>query len=79
MLEQARDIAEKEEERADLDHAAFILSADVKLFATTNTADAVLREAQNELDAEIRTQLSPAPHQFELRRVQPAENRGRSF
>ncbi len=74
MLEQARDIASQEEQRADLDHAAFILSADVKPSATAGVAESTLREAQVELDAEIRKHLSPGPHQFELRRAEDTEH-----
>ena len=70
MLDQARDIAENEDQRADLDHAAFILSANVKHTATTGDAEKALRDAQDELNAEIRKHLNPGPHRFELRLVQ---------
>jgi lysophospholipase L1-like esterase len=70
MLDQARDIAANEDQRAALDHAAFILSADVKHTATTSDTEAALRAAQEDLDAEIRKHLSPAPHRFELRNAQ---------
>lgn len=70
MLDQARDVAGNEDQRADLDHAAFILSAMVKHIATAGDAEKALRDAQDELDAEIRKQLSPGPHKFELRKTQ---------
>jgi lysophospholipase L1-like esterase len=73
MLDQARDIASKEDQRADLDHAAFILSADVKHSATTDVAVLTLRKAEDDLDAEVRKQLSPGPHEMELRQARPAE------
>lgn len=70
MLDQARDVAGNEDQRADLDHAAFILSANVKHVATTGDAVKALRDAQDDLDAEIRKHLSPVPHTFELRKTQ---------
>ncbi len=75
MLEQAHGIAGKEDQRADLDHARFMLSADVKQMATTGIAEAALRAAQDELDAQIREDLSPKPHRFELWRMQVSRNR----
>ena len=71
MLEQSRDIASKEEERAGLDRAAFILSADVKRIATAGAAETTLREAEDELDVEIRKEVMPGPHEFELRQLGP--------
>jgi lysophospholipase L1-like esterase len=73
MLEQARAIAVKEDQRADLDRARFILSADTKPIATSGIAAATLRAAQNELDADLRKSLSPRPHRFELRHAQDTE------
>jgi lysophospholipase L1-like esterase len=70
MLEQARDIAAKEDARADLDRAAFILSADVKHTAATAGAEAGIHEAQDQLDAEIREHLIPVAHRFELSQVE---------
>lgn len=75
MLEQARQVASKEDQRAGLDYAAFILKADVKPAATTGDAETALREAQDELDAEMRKQLSPKPHHFELRPAQQPGNK----
>jgi len=70
MLEQAREIDSIEEQRAELDHARFMLGADVKPIPTTSIAEATIRAAQTELDQKVRKQLSPRPHQFELRLVQ---------
>jgi lysophospholipase L1-like esterase len=75
MLEQARQVASKEDQRAALDYAAFILRADVKPVATTGDAETALREAQDELDAEMRKQLAAKPHHFELRPAQQAGNK----
>jgi len=75
MLEQARQVASREDQRADLDRAAFILRADLKPSATTDEAETALRNAQDELDMEMRKQLSPKPHHFELRPAQQAGNR----
>jgi lysophospholipase L1-like esterase len=72
MLNQARDIAGIEDQRAVLDHARFILSADVKPMSSSGIAEATLRAAQDQLDASMRKQLSPTPHRFTLRRIQPA-------
>lgn len=68
MLDQARDIDSREEERAALDHARFIILADVKQSSTTGTAEDTLREAGDDLDISIRKDLDPKPHEFELRR-----------
>jgi len=68
MLEQARGIDGDEEQRATLDQARFILSADVKESSTTALAEARLRQAQDEIATAIRTKLDPKPHHFELRR-----------
>ncbi len=79
MLSQARDIASTEEQRAELDQAQFILSANLKQQPpTTGIAEATLRAAQDELSAEIREQLSPKPHQFSLRRVVTAQSISKS-
>lgn len=67
MLDQARDVASIEAQRADLDHVCFMLRADVKQYPTSGVAEATLRAAQVELDAKVRKQLNPEPHQFVLR------------
>jgi lysophospholipase L1-like esterase len=74
MLEQARQIAAIEDQRADLDHAAFILRTDLKPTSTTSGAETTLRQAQDEFDAEMRRQLGPKAHQFELRQAQQTGN-----
>jgi lysophospholipase L1-like esterase len=68
MLEQARGIDSTEEERAVLDHARFILSADVKENANSSLAEARLRQAEDELAASARADGKPKAHQFALRR-----------
>jgi lysophospholipase L1-like esterase len=68
MLDQARNIDWSEQRLSALNQAAFILSAEVKPAATTAIAEARLRDAQDEMAAELRNALPPAPHQFELRR-----------
>lgn len=70
MLSQARDIASTEDQRAELDQVRFILASDVKQMPSSGLAEATLRSAQGELDAEIRKQLRPAPHSFLLSRVE---------
>jgi lysophospholipase L1-like esterase len=69
MLEQARAVDSTEEQAADFDHTRFTLGADVKPIPTTGIAEATLRAAQAELDQRVRNQISPQPHQFELRLV----------
>lgn len=71
MVSQAREIDSKEEQRAVLDHARFILSADTSQLETSGIAEATLRAAQDDLDEAMRKHLSPVPHNFELKRVQP--------
>jgi lysophospholipase L1-like esterase len=68
MLDQARDIDWYEGRRATLDQARFILSAEVKPNASSGTAADRLRDAEDELASTVRTKLTPAPHNFELRR-----------
>ena len=68
MVDQARDIDSIENQRMQLDQARFILSADVKEDATSTMAEDKLRQAQDQLAAEIRKKLQPSPHKFELRR-----------
>jgi lysophospholipase L1-like esterase len=68
MIDQARDIDGSEEQRAALDQARFILSADVKDAPTSAVAETRLRQAGDELAATIREDLKPKPHQYELRR-----------
>jgi lysophospholipase L1-like esterase len=68
MLQQAREIDGTEEQRATLDRARFILSADVKLSASPAAAEATLLDAQDQLAAAIRKDLDPKPHHFELHR-----------
>ncbi len=70
MLDQARDIASTEVQRAELDEAGFILSANVKQVATTGVSEATLRAAQDQLEAKMREHLNPEPHHFTLRRVE---------
>lgn len=67
MLDQARDIASIEGQRADLDHARFVLSADVKQMPSSGIAEATLRAAGDDLDAKVREHLQLKPHAFELR------------
>jgi lysophospholipase L1-like esterase len=69
MNAQAREIDSIEQERMQLDQARFILSANLKKEdAASIAAESKLRQAQDELDAEMRTKLTPAAHRFELRR-----------
>jgi lysophospholipase L1-like esterase len=68
MLDQARGIAGMEDQRATLDQARFMLSADIKPAETSALAEARLRQAQEELDTSMRHDLLPQPHHFELRR-----------
>jgi lysophospholipase L1-like esterase len=68
MLEQARGIDSAEEERAVLDHARFILSADVKENANSSAAEAGLGRGEDELAVSARADGKPKVHQFELRR-----------
>lgn len=68
MLEQARDIASREDQRSALDHARFILSADVKQGPTSVAAEDTLGQASEGLATSIRKDLVPKPHMFELRR-----------
>lgn len=70
MLSQARGIASLEDQRAELDQAGFILSADLKPTATLGISEAALRAAQNQLEATIREHLNLKPHRFTLRKVQ---------
>lgn len=72
MLDQARGIDWEEERRASLDESLFILSAEVKESANSAVAEQTLRQAQDELAANIRATLNPKPHNFELRRQQAA-------
>ena len=68
MLDQARDIDSLESERMTLDHARFILSADVKPSPNSSIAEERISEAEGEIAASIRKDLAPKPHEFELRR-----------
>jgi len=68
MLDQARGIEWYEERRATLDQARFVLSAEVKVSASSSVAEDRLRDAEDELAATIRTKLSPTAHSFDLRR-----------
>ena len=68
MVDQARDVDSTEYQRVQLDQARFILSADVKEDATSPTAEDKLRQAQDQLAAEIQKKLKPNSHKFELRR-----------
>ena len=67
MLDQAREIDGDEEQRATLDQARFILSANVKGSSTSALAESGLRQAQDEIAAGLRKDLDPKPHRFELR------------
>lgn len=69
MLDQARDIASTEGQRAELDRARFMLSADVKQLPTSGIAEATLRAAQIDLDIEVRKKLNPKPHRFALQHL----------
>jgi len=69
MLSQALRIASAEQQRAELDQAQFILSADIKQPPDSGIAEAVLRAAQDELERQLREGLAPKPHRFTLRRV----------
>jgi len=62
MLEQARDIDSREDQRVALDHARFILSADVKLGSHSGVAEDALNQASDELAATILKDLDPKPH-----------------
>jgi lysophospholipase L1-like esterase len=68
MVEQARGIDGTEEERAVLDHARFILSADVKPNAGSAAAEARLSQAEDELAASAHADTQAKAHAFELRR-----------
>ncbi|HEX8813570.1 MAG TPA: SGNH/GDSL hydrolase family protein [Terracidiphilus sp.] len=68
MNAQARDIDSMEQDRMQLDQARFILSANLKEDAASVQAENKLRQAQDELDAQMRTKLAPTAHRFELRR-----------
>ena len=68
MWEQAHGIDFSEERRNQLDQARFVLSAEVKTTATSQVAEDKLRDAEDELAADIRTNIKPKPHDFELRR-----------
>ncbi len=68
IVEQARGIDGTEEERTVLDHARFILSADVKPNAGSAAAEARLHQAEGELAASARDDLKAKAHEFELRR-----------
>lgn len=68
MIDQARDIDGSEEQRAELDQARFILSADVKDSPTSAVAETRLRQAGDELATTVREDLKLKPHRFELRR-----------
>jgi lysophospholipase L1-like esterase len=70
MVDQARDIDSTEYQRVQLDQARFILSADVKEDAASVAAEDKLRQAQDQLAAEIQKKLKPSSHKFELRRQQ---------
>ena len=78
MLSQAREIASTEDQRAELDQARFILSANVKQIATSGIAEASLRAAEDELDATMRGNLVPKPHRFTLRQVRTPMSTGAS-
>jgi lysophospholipase L1-like esterase len=72
MVDQARDVDYVENQRMQLDQARFVLSADLPSDAPKDTANTTaqnrLRQAEAEFDAEMRKQLQPKTHQFELRR-----------
>ena len=73
MLDQARDVASKEDERARFDQTRFALSADVKQIASTGIAESTLRAAQDDIDIQLRKELAPKPHHFELQLEHPAQ------
>jgi lysophospholipase L1-like esterase len=68
MVDQARDVDSTEEQRAALDRARFILSADVKPNPDSAAAEERLRQAANELAASVRKDGKPHAHEFELRK-----------
>ncbi len=68
MLNQARDVDAEESDRMTLDRARFMLRADLKQTATSGIAEDRLGQAQDEIDASIRKDLAPKPHDFELQR-----------
>ena len=68
MLAQARGLDWYEDRRSTLDQARFLLEAEIKKTADTSTAEGKLISAQEELEAVIRTNFTPKPHTFELRR-----------
>jgi len=68
MVEQARGVDGTEEERAALDRARFILSADVKPNPGSAAAEARLQAAEEEMAASAHDDSKSKSHQFELRR-----------
>jgi lysophospholipase L1-like esterase len=68
MVDQARDIDYIQNQRMQLDQARFVLSADVKEGQLYLIAEDKLRQAEDQLTIEIRKQLQPKPHTFELRK-----------
>jgi lysophospholipase L1-like esterase len=68
MVDQARDVDSTEEQRAALDRARFILSADVKPNPDSAAAEGRLRQAADELAVSVRGDLKPRAHEFELRK-----------
>jgi lysophospholipase L1-like esterase len=68
MVDQARDIDYIQTQRMQLDQARFVLSADVKEGGAYWIAENKLRQAEDQLTTEIRKQLQPKPHTFELRK-----------
>lgn len=75
MVEQAREIDGDEEERAALDRASFILTADVKQAAATALAQATLRQAEENIEVKVRSNLTPRPHKFALSRIEESSTR----
>lgn len=67
MVEQARGIDGREEQRAALDQARFILSTEIGNDASLASTEIALRQAQERIDTSLRKDLQPKPHHFELR------------
>jgi lysophospholipase L1-like esterase len=68
MVDQARDMDDTQNQRMQLDRARFVLSANLNEDAASISAEDKLRQAEDQLSAEMRKKLNPAPHKFELRR-----------
>src|ERR1700739_37323 len=68
MVDHARDIASREDQRVALDYARFILRADVEQSPTSGSAEDTLLKASDDLAMSIRKGLDPKLYRFELRK-----------